>query len=67
MNVVDSMDDVTYLEGRTRFISPNQVEVRGEVIEGDKFIIATGFFHKVAARTRHRRIRLPTNITALGH
>ncbi len=42
MNVVDNMVGVTYLEGRARFISPNQVEVAGEEIEGDKFIIATG-------------------------
>ncbi|MCI0877707.1 MAG: mercury(II) reductase [Chloroflexi bacterium] len=41
-NVVDSMEGVTYLEGRARFISPNQVEVGGQEIEGDKFIIATG-------------------------
>ncbi|MFQ5933426.1 MAG: FAD-dependent oxidoreductase, partial [Dehalococcoidia bacterium] len=42
INVVDSMDGVTYLEGRARFISSDQVEVNGEVIEGRKFIIATG-------------------------
>ncbi len=42
INVMDSMEGVTYLEGRARFISPSQVEVNGEVIEGEKFIIATG-------------------------
>ena len=42
MNVVDNMVGVTYLEGRARFISPNQVEVEGKEIDGDKFIIATG-------------------------
>ena len=41
MNVVDNMVGVTYLEGRARFISPNQVEVSGATIEGDKVIIAT--------------------------
>ncbi len=42
INVMDSMENVTYLEGRARFISSSQVEVNGEVIEGGKFIIATG-------------------------
>ena len=39
-NVVDSMEGVTYLEGRARFISPDQVEVHGRVIRGHKFLIA---------------------------
>ena len=42
INVVDSLDGVTYLEGRATFISPNQIRVDGEVLEGEKFIIATG-------------------------
>ena len=41
-NVVDHLDGLTYLEGRAKFVSPNQVEVNGEVFEGEKFIIATG-------------------------
>ena len=42
INVIESMDDITYLEGRARFISPNQVEVNGDIYEAGKFIIATG-------------------------
>ena len=42
VNVVDSLDSVTYLEGRVRFVSRAQVEVNGEVVEGEKFILATG-------------------------
>ena len=41
-NVVDSLEGVTYLEGRARFISANQVDVNGKVIEGEKYIVATG-------------------------
>ncbi len=33
INVMDSMENVTYLEGRARFISPNRVVVEGEEIE----------------------------------
>ncbi|MDA1348120.1 MAG: mercury(II) reductase, partial [Chloroflexi bacterium] len=42
INVVDHLESVTYREGRAKFVSPNQVEVDGEVLEGEKFIIATG-------------------------
>ncbi|HEU0021483.1 MAG TPA: mercury(II) reductase [Dehalococcoidia bacterium] len=41
-NVLDSLPLVTYREGRARFVSPNQVEVDGEMISGDKFLISTG-------------------------
>jgi len=34
--------DVEYIEGKTHFISPKEVKVGDRVIEGDKFIIATG-------------------------
>ena len=30
------------IEGRARFISPKRVEVAGQTLEGDNFIIATG-------------------------
>ena len=42
INVVESLEGVTYVEGRAKFVSPNQVEVNGDVIEGRRFIIATG-------------------------
>jgi mercuric reductase len=42
LNVLDSLPLVTYREGRARFVSPHQVAVDGEVISGDKFLIATG-------------------------
>ena len=42
VNVVDSLDNVTYVEGRGRFVSPDRVEVDGQVLTAEKFIIATG-------------------------
>ena len=34
--------DVELIEGRARFVSPSAVKVNGQVIEGKKFVIATG-------------------------
>lgn len=34
--------DVDYIEGKAYFISPKEVKVGDKIIEGDKFIIATG-------------------------
>jgi mercuric reductase len=34
--------DVELIEGKAHFVSPNAVKVNGKVIEGKKFIIATG-------------------------
>ena len=42
INVVESFESVTYLEGKAMFVSPNEVEVSGEQIKGEKFLIATG-------------------------
>ena len=43
INVVDSMEHVTYMEGRARFISTDEVVVNDDrVIRGGKFIIAVG-------------------------
>ena len=43
INVVDSLENVTYLEGRARFMSPDRIVVNeAEVIDSGKFIIAAG-------------------------
>ena len=42
INVVDSLEDVTYTEARARFISAQEVEVNGEVIAGKRFVVAVG-------------------------
>ncbi len=38
---------IPLIEGKARFISPRQVEVNGETLEADKFIIATGSRPKI--------------------
>ena len=42
INVIESLETVTLLEGRATFVSPSRVEVNGEAFEADKFVIATG-------------------------
>jgi len=41
-DLVEGLENVTYIEGKGKFISKNAVEVNGKKIEGDKFIIAVG-------------------------
>jgi len=42
LNVLESLPMVTYREGHATFASPGRVEVDSKVIEGEKFLIATG-------------------------
>jgi mercuric reductase len=65
INVVDSLDGVTYLEGRATFISPNQVRVNGEVIGGEKFIIATGSTTRMLPIPGLNDVGCLTNVSAL--
>ena len=65
INVVDSLDGVTYVEGRATFISPNQVRVNGEVIGGGKFIIATGSTTRVLPVPGLSEAGFLTNVSAL--
>ena len=65
INVVDSLESVTYLEGKAKFISPNQVEVNGEAIESDKVIIATGASTKPLTVDGFDRVRWHTNLTIM--
>lgn len=40
--VLDGMPNVDFLPGEGQFVSPHEIEVDGERIEGERFIIATG-------------------------
>ncbi|MBI2583518.1 MAG: mercury(II) reductase [Candidatus Aenigmarchaeota archaeon] len=41
-DLIENLENVTYIEGRGRFVSKNSVEVDGKKIEGGKFIVAVG-------------------------
>ena len=64
-NVVASLDGVSYLEGRARFISPSQVEVNGATIKGDKAIIATGASTRPLNVDGFDRVKWHTNETIM--
>jgi len=40
--VIEGMESIDLYEGSGKFVGSNRVEVDGEVIEGEKFIVATG-------------------------
>ncbi len=41
-DVIESLENVTYIDGRGKFVSRNEIEVNGKRIAGDKFVIAVG-------------------------
>jgi mercuric reductase len=41
-NVLQNLEHVTFMEGRAKFVSPRDVEVNGETLRAEKFIIAAG-------------------------
>lgn len=40
--VLENLEYVTFIEGKAKFVSQNEVEVGGKRLKGEKFIIATG-------------------------
>lgn len=38
----DKLDETHFINGYAKFVSPNQIEVNGGIIEAERFIIATG-------------------------
>ena len=40
--VLSNLEYVKYLQGQATFVSPNEIEILGKILKGDKFIIATG-------------------------
>ncbi|NOY85976.1 MAG: mercury(II) reductase [Deltaproteobacteria bacterium] len=41
-HVLKGLENITFLDGKGKFVSPNQVEVNGNIVEGEKFLVATG-------------------------
>ena len=42
INVLDSLEGTTYVEGRAKFISAHDVQVNGDTVSGRKFLVAVG-------------------------
>ena len=65
INVVDSLESVTYLDGRAKFVSPTQVQVNDEAVEADKFIIASGSSARPVTVDGFDRVKWHTNRTIM--
>lgn len=63
--VLKSLDKVTFINGKATFVSPNEVEVGGERLQADKFIIAVGSTANVPPIEGIREVGYLTHIEAL--
>lgn len=64
--VLDNLANLTLIEGRARFVSKNQIEVKGETYEADRFIVATGSSTFIPPTEGIKDIDYLTNIEALS-
>lgn len=64
--VLDNLAKVTLIEGRARFVSKNQVEVKGETYEADRFIVATGSSTFIPPIDGIKDVDYLTNLEALS-
>ena len=63
--VLSNLEHVTHIEGKAVFVSPTEVEVNGEKLQAEKFIIATGSTANVPPIEGIQDIGYVTHIEAL--
>jgi mercuric reductase len=63
--VLKNLEYVTAIEGKAKFVSKNEVEVNGETLSAEKFIIATGSTANVPPIEGIRETGFVTHIEAL--
>ena len=64
-HVLNQLENITLFEGKGQFISPNEVTVNGDTVEGEKFLIATGSTARVPAIDGIEETGFITHIEAL--
>ena len=64
-NVLKSLEYVTAIEGKAKFVSQNEIEVNGEKLSAEKFIIAAGSTATVPPFEGIREVGFVTHIEAL--
>ncbi len=64
-HVLNQLENITLLEGKAKFVSPNQVVVNGNTIEGEKFLVATGSTARVPGIEGIKDTGFLTHIEAL--
>ncbi len=65
VDVASALPNVAVIEGRGAFVSPGEVEVDGERIRGDRFIIATGASANIIPLPGIEGVDYLTNVEAL--
>jgi len=63
--VLNSLENVTHIEGQASFVSPNEIEVDGQKYQAKKFIIAAGSTATVPQIENIREVGYITHIEAL--
>lgn len=63
--VLKNLEYVTTIEGKAKFVAQNEVEVNGEKLSAEKFIIATGSTATVPPIENIREVGFVTHIEAL--
>jgi len=63
--VLKNLEYVTFVEGKAKFVSETQVEVNGETLSAEKFIIAAGSTANVPPIEGIREVGFVTHIEAL--
>ncbi len=65
INVLERLESVNLVEGRARFVGPQQVAANGEVFEADRVLVATGSSTKPLPVPGMEGVRWLNNITAM--
>lgn len=63
--VLKNLEHVTAIEGKAKFVSKNKIDVNGEILSAEKFIIATGSTANVPPIEGIRETGFVTHIEAL--
>src|SRR5574337_528124 len=63
--VLKGLEHVTFFEGKAKFVSQHEVEVNGEALGAEKFIVATGSTVSVPSIDGIRDVGFVTHIEAL--
>lgn len=65
-DVVKGLENVTYFEGKGKFISKDEVEVEGKTLKGKKFLVAVGAISNIIPVQGIEKIEYLTNEEALS-
>lgn len=66
-DVLKSLPNVTFIDGKAKFISPTEIEANGQKYQGKKFVIATGSTANVPSIEAIKEAGYLTHIEALAN